>query len=29
MDYPKSMPGVGLVNSRFVDENPVTGTPDR
>ncbi|CAB1401165.1 gp53-like domain-containing protein [Pseudomonas retamae] len=27
MDYPKSMPGVGLVNSRFVDENPVTGTP--
>ncbi|WP_085647819.1 MULTISPECIES: hypothetical protein [unclassified Pseudomonas] len=27
MDYPKSMPGVGLVNSRFVDENPITGTP--
>lgn len=27
MDYPKSMPGVGLVNSRFIDENPVTGTP--
>ncbi|MFW9080377.1 gp53-like domain-containing protein [Pseudomonas sp. P2757] len=27
MDYPKSMPGIGLVNSRFVDENPITGTP--
>ncbi|WP_347929110.1 phage tail protein [Pseudomonas helvetica] len=27
MDYPKNTPGVGLVNGRFVDENPVTGTP--
>ncbi len=27
MDYPKSVPSVGLVNSRFVDENPVAGTP--
>ncbi|MFV2950125.1 hypothetical protein ACNIZR_32665, partial [Pseudomonas japonica] len=27
MDYPKSIPGVGLVNGRFVDENTVTGTP--
>jgi len=27
MDYPKSVPGVGLVNNRFVDEDPVNGTP--
>ncbi|WP_347929112.1 phage tail protein [Pseudomonas helvetica] len=27
MDYPKSVPGVGLVNGRFVDENMVSGTP--
>lgn len=27
MDYPKSVPGVGLVNNQFVDEDPVTGTP--
>ncbi|RON56982.1 phage tail protein [Pseudomonas frederiksbergensis] len=27
MDYPKSIPSVGLVNGRFVDENPVTGSP--
>lgn len=27
MDYPKSVPGVGLVNGQFVDESPVTGTP--
>ncbi|WP_433767285.1 phage tail protein [Pseudomonas putida] len=27
MDYPKSVPSVGLVNGRFVDENPVEGTP--
>jgi len=27
MDYPKSIPGVGLVNGGFVDENSVAGTP--
>ncbi len=27
MDYPKSVPGVGLVSAKFVDENPATGTP--
>ena len=25
MDFPKSVPGIGLVNDRFVDENPSTG----
>lgn len=27
MDYPKSVPSVGLVNGRFVDEDPGAGTP--
>ncbi|CAI8748038.1 gp53-like domain-containing protein [Pseudomonas chlororaphis] len=27
MDYPKSVPSVGLVNGQFVDENPIAGSP--
>lgn len=27
MDYPKSIPSVGLVNGEFVDEDPAAGTP--
>ncbi|HWH88174.1 MAG TPA: phage tail protein [Pseudomonas sp.] len=27
MDYPKSVPSAGLVNGKFVDENPMMGTP--
>ncbi|MFP3922393.1 hypothetical protein [Pseudomonas sp. W5-36] len=27
MDYPKSVPNVGLVGGKFVDENTATGTP--
>lgn len=27
MDFPKSVPNIGLVNGRFVDENPATGQP--
>jgi len=27
MDYPKSTPGIGLVDGLFVDENPATGQP--
>ncbi|UST91387.1 hypothetical protein [Pseudomonas siliginis] len=27
MDYPKSIPGIGLVNGGFVDENPIAGSP--
>lgn len=27
MDYPKSVPSAGLVNGKFVDENPIAGTP--
>ncbi len=27
MDYPKSVPGVGLVDGQFVDEDQVAGTP--
>ncbi len=27
MDYPKSTPSIGLVNGKFVDENPVNGSP--
>lgn len=27
MDFPKSVPGVGLVNGRFIDEDPLAATP--
>nr|WP_240050485.1 MULTISPECIES: hypothetical protein [Pseudomonas] len=27
MDYPNSVPSAGLVDGKFVDENPITGTP--
>jgi hypothetical protein len=27
LDYPKSVPSVGLVNGQFVDEDPITGKP--
>lgn len=27
MDFPRSVPSAGLVNGRFADENPLTGTP--
>lgn len=27
VDYPKSVPGIGLVNGKFVDENTASGTP--
>lgn len=27
MDFPKSVPGVGLVNGQFVDEDPLAATP--
>ena len=27
MDYPKSVPSVGLVGGKFVDEDPTAGTP--
>ncbi|WP_323167448.1 gp53-like domain-containing protein [Pseudomonas atacamensis] len=27
MDYPKSVPSVGLVNGQFVDEDPIAGKP--
>ncbi|WP_256675388.1 hypothetical protein [Pseudomonas sp. GXM4] len=27
MDYPKSVPSVGLVGGKFVDEDPLAGTP--
>lgn len=27
MDFPKSVPGIGLVNGKFVDEDATTGTP--
>ena len=27
MDYPNSVPSAGLVDVKFVDENPITGAP--
>ncbi|MCP1488000.1 hypothetical protein J3D48_004313 [Pseudomonas fluorescens] len=27
MDFPKSVPSIGLVDGKFVDENPLAGTP--
>lgn len=27
MDYPRSVPGLGLVSGKFVDEDPTAGTP--
>ncbi len=27
MDFPKSVPSVGLVDGKFVDEDPTAGTP--
>ncbi|MGO3713576.1 hypothetical protein [Alcaligenes aquatilis] len=27
MDYPKSLPGIGLVGGKFADANPTTGAP--
>ena len=27
MDFPKSVPSIGLVSGKFVDENPLLGTP--
>ncbi len=27
MDFPKSVPGVGLVNGKFIDEDAIAGTP--
>ena len=27
MDFPKSVPNIGLVDGQFVDENVSTGTP--
>lgn len=27
MDYPNSVPSAGLVDGKFVDENPITGAP--
>lgn len=27
MDFPKSVPGIGLVNGKFIDEDPLAATP--
>lgn len=27
MDYPNSVPSAGLLNGRFVDEDPIAGKP--